>query len=232
MPARETNPGCAHGRDGADESRSAAGASRCLRIRIITAAIAEAARLRALIAPHPDLVVVGTTQLDERGAAPWAADVDVVVVAAGEADTADISELVAWVEGPLVVVGVDHVDLERLPPDTCGVGLLTREASAEELAAAIHAVARRLLVVDPRLIEPATARPDGRSQESVDPLSPRELDVLRRMAEGWPNKEIARELGISEHTVKYHVSAILSKLGARSRTEAVAVAARRGLIAL
>ena len=54
----------------------------------------------------------------------------------------------------------------------------------------------------------------------VEPLSPRELDVLRGMAEGLSNKQLARSLDISEHTVKFHINAILGKLGAQSRTEA------------
>jgi DNA-binding NarL/FixJ family response regulator len=66
----------------------------------------------------------------------------------------------------------------------------------------------------------------------IEPLSARERDVLRLMAEGLSNKLIARDLGISEHTVKYHVNAILGKLGAQSRTEAVVRATRIGLILL
>ena len=61
-------------------------------------------------------------------------------------------------------------------------------------------------------------------------LTPRELEVLRLLSEGLGNKMISRRLGISEHTVKFHVGAIMAKLNAGSRTEAVTVAARRGLI--
>ena len=64
------------------------------------------------------------------------------------------------------------------------------------------------------------------------PLSPREQEVLQLVAAGLPNKAIARELGISDHTVKFHVSSLLSKLDAGSRTEAVTVATRRGLLFL
>jgi len=66
----------------------------------------------------------------------------------------------------------------------------------------------------------------------VEELTPRERHVLQLLAEGLPNKAIADRLGISEHTVKFHVSAIMSKLGAQSRTEAVTRAARLGLIIL
>jgi DNA-binding NarL/FixJ family response regulator len=61
-------------------------------------------------------------------------------------------------------------------------------------------------------------------------ITSRETDVLRMLAEGLVNKDIATRLGISEHTVKFHISSILDKLGASTRTEAVALGIRRGLI--
>lgn len=70
------------------------------------------------------------------------------------------------------------------------------------------------------------------SRCSLEELTPRELDVLRCLAEGLPNKEIARQLAISEHTVKFHVNAILRNLGAQGRTEAVVRATVPGLINL
>jgi DNA-binding NarL/FixJ family response regulator len=74
---------------------------------------------------------------------------------------------------------------------------------------------------------------DDREVESpIEELTPRELAALRLLAEGLPNKTIALRLGISEHTVKFHVNAILGKLGVASRTEAVVRATRLGLILL
>jgi DNA-binding NarL/FixJ family response regulator len=73
---------------------------------------------------------------------------------------------------------------------------------------------------------------DEDSLSPLEPLSPRELDVLRGLAEGLANKQLARSLGISEHTVKFHINAILGKLRAQSRTEAVVRATRAGLILL
>jgi DNA-binding CsgD family transcriptional regulator len=66
----------------------------------------------------------------------------------------------------------------------------------------------------------------------IEPLSAREREVLQMVAAGSGNKEIAAKLGISEHTVKFHVASILGKLGAESRTEAVALGIRRGLVML
>jgi DNA-binding CsgD family transcriptional regulator len=69
-------------------------------------------------------------------------------------------------------------------------------------------------------------------QELAEALTPRELDVLQLLSQGLANKLIARRLGISEHTVKFHVNAILGKLGAQSRSEAIVQALRLGLVAL
>ncbi len=112
-------------------------------------------------------------------------------------------------------------------------GLLPRDTTAEKLAAALAAVAHGLAVIDP--IFAATLLPVARDQSPAPPieeLTPRELQVLRLMAEGQSNKTIARALGISEHTVKFHVNAILGKLNVASRTEAVVHATRLGLILL
>jgi two-component system, NarL family, nitrate/nitrite response regulator NarL len=112
-------------------------------------------------------------------------------------------------------------------------GLLPRDTTAEKLAAALAAVAHGLAVIDPPFA--ATLLPVARDQSPAPPieeLTPRELQVLRLMAEGQSNKTIARALGISEHTVKFHVNAILGKLNVASRTEAVVHATRLGLILL
>jgi len=112
-------------------------------------------------------------------------------------------------------------------------GLLHREAGSERIAAALAAAAEGLAVLDRDLAalagEPAAAASEP---APIEALTPREIDVLRLMAAGLPNKEIARRLAISEHTVKFHVNAILGKLAVSSRTEAVVRATRLGLISL
>lgn len=118
-------------------------------------------------------------------------------------------------------------------------GALLRDATPDEIVPAITAVASGLITLDRRLASdlfaasqrvaaPAAERP----ATSDEPLTARELEVLQLMAQGLPNKTIAARLHISEHTAKFHVSAIMMKLGAASRTEAVTRGARLGLLIL
>jgi DNA-binding NarL/FixJ family response regulator len=111
------------------------------------------------------------------------------------------------------------------------LGVLRRDAEPERLAAALRTCAEGLAVWDPELLaaalpaDPPSARPGG-------DLTPREREVLELLARGLSNKAIAEALSISEHTAKFHVNALLSKLGAQSRTEVVVRAARRGWLTL
>jgi DNA-binding NarL/FixJ family response regulator len=116
-------------------------------------------------------------------------------------------------------------------------GILPREAESAEIVAAVLAVAQGLLVLPApmaRSLLPLEAAPTTIVQSTVpaETLTARELEVLRLISEGLGNKGIAQRLHISEHTVKFHVGAIMAKLGAASRTEAVTIAARHGLIML
>ena len=117
-------------------------------------------------------------------------------------------------------------------------GALRRDATPEEIAAALSAVAGGLITLDRRLATlllqpalPVMSAPE-RLTGPEEPLTARELEVLQLLAQGLPNKIIASRLHITEHTAKFHVSSILMKLGAASRTEAVTTAARRGLLML
>jgi DNA-binding NarL/FixJ family response regulator len=119
-------------------------------------------------------------------------------------------------------------------------GLLPLDATTEELSAAVHALQEGLLVGAPHLMQAVAAAPPkskerqelGFWEGSLAPLTSRESEVLQLLAQGLANKQIALSLGISEHTVKFHVSSIYSKLGASSRTEAVSIGARLGLVVL
>jgi two-component system, NarL family, response regulator YdfI len=105
--------------------------------------------------------------------------------------------------------------------------LLPRDASAEQILAAVEAAGAGMLVADPRDFE-ALLPSYTASETSV--LTARELEVLRMLAEGAANKQIAWKLSISDHTVKFHVASILGKLNAGTRTEAVTTGIRKGLI--
>jgi DNA-binding NarL/FixJ family response regulator len=112
--------------------------------------------------------------------------------------------------------------------------ILPRDSSAQEIAAALEAVTQDLVAITPELLESLLpAGSEERAEESEylqEPLTSRETEVLALLAEGAGNKEIATKLNISEHTAKFHVSSILSKLGATTRTEAVTRGYRLGLI--
>jgi DNA-binding NarL/FixJ family response regulator len=120
------------------------------------------------------------------------------------------------------------------PAGLYGWGIVPPDAAPDTLRAALEAVAVGLAVLPQpaanHLLEqqPAVAALDG--QPEAEALTAREQEVLLLLSQGLPNKLIARELGISEHTVKFHVSSLYAKLGASSRTEAVSRGARRGLI--
>ena len=110
--------------------------------------------------------------------------------------------------------------------------VLPHHASAEEISAAVEAVAGGLIVLHPdvmtwlQLTEPVRHATVDRERA----LTPREIEVLRMLAEGMANKNIAWRLGISEHTVKFHIASIFAKLDAATRAEAVAIGMRQGLI--
>lgn len=113
--------------------------------------------------------------------------------------------------------------------------VLPSGASAEQLAVALQAAVSGLLILDPSdaaAALPAASAAPAALAELAEPLTPREREVLQRLASGLGNKQIADQLHISEHTVKFHVASILGKLGAATRTEAVALGIRQGLVLL
>lgn len=115
-------------------------------------------------------------------------------------------------------------------------GFLPLDSSASELTAAIQALHEGLIVATPELITSLIAGPPDREQrgmpDTLESLTQRETQVLELIATGQANKQIAISLDISEHTVKFHVSSIFSKIGANNRAEAVRKAIQQGLISL
>jgi DNA-binding NarL/FixJ family response regulator len=200
------------------------------------------AGLEALLTASPKLAVVGrapdVTALAQQveGVQP---DVVLLQVELHEDEAiAALPTLSAGTHPPAVVVLVDE------PSSTwtaaalrSGVrAILPRQAVAAEIVAAIETAAAGLVVLHPdavdALLPAAPSAPRTLPGSAQQTLTPREIEVLGMIAEGMGNKEIAWRLGLSEHTVKFHISAIFAKLHATSRTEAVTLGIRQGLIML
>jgi DNA-binding NarL/FixJ family response regulator len=176
-----------------------------IRVQIAAAYAIVRAGLESLVKSSPDLMVTDSYA-------------DVVLAAMPLEEVAPAAAVVLLGEGEWSSRAVRQGVRAILPPD----------APAAEILAAIEAAAVGLAAVDPRELEALMSA--GTPVESEMPLTARELEVLRMMAEGAANKAIAWKLGISENTVKFHVAQILGKLNAGTRTEAVTMGIRRGLI--
>lgn len=156
-----------------------------------------------------------------------------VVVVAGDEPLEEAARAVAE-EGTQAILLLSEDDrsvpvLRELAPR--GWGVVSPDAPPEELSAAIVAVNQGLVVL-PRTLTGRLLQWQEAVEEPAEPLTAREREVLGLLGRGLSNKMIARDLQISEHTVKFHVSSVYAKLGAASRTEAVSLGARLGLISL
>ncbi len=210
-----------------------------LRVLVVTDAPLIAAGARVLLEATGELEVVGTAR--DLATLEVALDLSPADVALVDLDMADEQalNLVWWLRDHapgLDVVGLsDDGDEPVLAALQAGArGYLSRRATAEEMAQAMRTVRQGGMVLHPmaaaRLLQRLQAQPS--SAPPAESLTPRELDVLKLMVEGLTNKAIAARLHISDHTVKFHIGSILGKLGAASRTEAVTLAVRQGLIPL
>jgi two-component system, NarL family, response regulator YdfI len=196
-----------------------------IRIAIAAASAVVRAGLESLLASAPGLDVVGAFA-DAAGLDALRPDVFLV------AGNAALSS-----GGPAVVLTNEDQPAWTADALRSGVrALLPRDASPAAILAAVDAAASGMALIDPQELESLlTASAPAQAMETAPTapyaaLTPRELEVLRMMADGAANKEIAWKLGISEHTVKFHVASILGKLNAGSRTEAVTRGLRSGLI--
>lgn len=189
---------------------------------------ATRAGLRAMLDGEDGIALAGDGVLDDVANARF----DVLLADVLDGDDAALAD--AFKDAPAVLLG--EWDAELVAPWVAGGprAFLSHEAAEPTIAAAVRAVAAGLTVLDPLVVGRLfDASPDPSVELATGfQLTEREREVLDLIAQGLPNKGIARALGISEHTAKFHVGAILAKLGAASRTEAVAIAVRRGLLAL
>lgn len=191
--------------------------------------------LAALLNTLPDVTVVGQVA---PGDLPTTAltvyQPDVMLWDAGWQPQSQVEAVAdAVAAGYRIVLLLPDPAAARTVQTSGAHGLLLRTNEGAPLAAALRAVACGLMVFDPP-ITPLLSAPPTRADETypVEALTPREQEVLQGLAQGLSNKLIARQLAISEHTVKFHVNAILGKLGAQSRTDAVVRATRAGLLLL
>jgi DNA-binding NarL/FixJ family response regulator len=209
-----------------------------IRVVVVAPALAVRAGLRALLGALERVHVTGeATSLADLSPVP--AGIDVLVLAdegnaaagLGQAMQADPDSAVL-----LLVTGELQAARRIAELPARAWGILPLEASSEELAAAVYALAEGLFVGAPGLARQLFARRSSQqtveAEALVEPLTEREAEVLQLLAQGLANKQIAATLGISEHTVKFHTSAIYAKLGAASRTEAVRLGVQKGLIIL
>jgi len=208
------------------------------RVVIIAQSEVTRAGLEAVISSGPDLVVAASSP--DESALDGLVDVKVdvlllVLMHHTEEALSAVASLSEQAGAPLVVL-TDGFD-----PAWSGAALrsgaraiLSSEATSAEILLAIEAASLGLLILpgtasDTLLAEAPTqvhSPPAGNAQK----LTPREMEILGMIAEGLGNKEIAWRLDISEHTVKFHIGSIFTKLGAQSRTEAVTIGVRHGLI--
>ena len=217
-----------------DERPAVAGRSQAVAVGIVSHFPSVRAGLRVLLEGAGDLDVVGDAPSLEVLLARAARQPDAIVLDTGTDGRVVLPDEPAG--SGLVLLGGELSairDLLRAPAQP--FAMLRRDADGPELAAAVRAVAAGLVVLDSDLAglwSATLSQPAPSGDGPTEELTPRELEVLRLLVEGIPNKAIALRLQISDHTVKFHVGSVLSKLGAASRTEAVRLAARYGLVAL
>jgi two-component system, NarL family, response regulator YdfI len=204
-------------------------------VRILVAAETAVARagLEAVIAQSPAFSLAGSADPAALAERIRELQPDLVLLEHRGAMEDTIEPLLA--SGPIFVLLTDREDAAAIlaSPHSGLRGVLPLDAAAHEILAAIAAANEGLFVLHPDLLVSLPVGPATQTAPTVDAsLTPREIEVLRMLAEGLANKNIAWKLGISEHTVKFHITSIFTKLNVSSRAEAVATGMRRGLILL
>ena len=192
------------------------------------------AGLESLLRPHSALQLVDDASKEGIESKP---PFDVLLVEAEALSDPDAREAIEWAAAGAVAILLVRNPAAEPVAEALRAGVkavLPSGLDGPEITAAIEAAAVGLTVLDSGtlglFLPTPSALARGTSEPLVEPLTERELEVLELVAAGLGNKEVASRLGISEHTVKFHMASIMGKLGAGSRTEAVTLAIRRALI--
>ena len=210
--------------------RSVGGA---IRIAVVATSAVRRAGLESIVSGHPEFHLVGSFGTVARVVSlARGTELDVIVI-----DSDSIRDLLLEPTSDAAIVLLTEVSdarsISRLLRSRVRA-ILSRESDPDDVLSAIYAAYDGLVLLSPPAAESLAAVYGDHPLEPEDELSEaitsRETEVLRMLAEGLVNKDIAARLGISEHTVKFHISSILDKLGAATRTEAVTLGIRRGLI--
>ncbi|MEM9950857.1 MAG: response regulator transcription factor [Chloroflexota bacterium] len=207
-----------------------------LRVLIVSDNLLSRAGLSAMLDVQDSLLIVGQTNSASLADDLPIYQADIVLFDLGWQinDSLDTLSSIQELDIPIVALLTDENDasatLANLNQGTV-YGLLLNENDADILLSALQTVANGLIVIDPAL-STALMTSNTPTDPIAEELTQRENEVLQLLAQGLTNKGIAHQLGITDHTVKFHVNAIMTKLGAQSRTEAVVRATRAGLIIL
>ncbi|HEV3220078.1 MAG TPA: response regulator transcription factor [Candidatus Acidoferrales bacterium] len=205
-----------------------------IRVLIKASSPVVKAGLESLLRSFPQLQVIDelSDELDSSDSLLTDSRPDVVLAETDNGESA--AEVIESLEDgtPLILLVRDPAAVSADAFRRGVRAVLPSNLSGPQIAAVIQTVAAGLGVFDPGAVEqfPALHAASESAERLPEPLTPREIEVLRAMAEGLANKEIAARLGISENTIKFHVASVMGKLGAGSRTEAVMLGIRHGIV--
>lgn len=206
------------------------------RVRVLVAAddLLSRTGLATILSERSDQDIVGQLNSADLATSVTTFNPDVILWDMGWESGSSIERLNDWEDPPVPIIVMIQDVAQAVEAWSAGAkGLFLRSTRIDDVINALHPVARGLVVIDPALTDRLLAPREIRTPvPPIDALTAREMEVLQYVAQGLPNKIIARRLNITESTVKFHVNAILGKLGAQSRTDAVVRATRMGLVML